>query len=202
MDEEQLLFQLGGEEESEQDFCARKTLGKQRDINEHETELSTKKSEVIKKPLNSAVYTFGAIKENARIRNEQDAVPLLEALKLRILHEEYDKHLFKKELRGRNLLGHEERITMKDGVLMRKYYGEDGSVTHYQIMIPKHIVLELLSTPLVKANKHPGITKMIQECRAKYYFPGLARKLRAWAMSCPDCIANKRIDTRQIRPKI
>ena len=43
---------------------------------------------------------------------------------------------------------------------------------------------------------------MIQDCRAKYYFPGLARKIRAWVTSCPDCIANKRIDTRQIRPKM
>ena len=91
---------------------------------------------------------------------------------------------------------------MKDGVLMRKYYGEDGSVIHNQIIIPKHLVPELLSTLHGKTNKHPGITKMIQECRAKYYFPGLARKIRAWVTSCQDCIANKRIDTRQIRPKM
>ena len=68
---------------------------------------------------------------------------------------------------------------MKDGVLMRKYYGEDGTVTHHQIIIPKHLVSELLSSLHGKTNKRPGITKMIQECRAKYYFPGLARKIRA-----------------------
>ena len=43
---------------------------------------------------------------------------------------------------------------------------------------------------------------MIQESRTKYYYPGLARKIRAWVTNCPDCIANKRIDTRQIRPKM
>ena len=43
---------------------------------------------------------------------------------------------------------------------------------------------------------------MIQESRTKYYYPGLARKIRAWVINCPDCIANKRIDTRQIRPKM
>ena len=43
---------------------------------------------------------------------------------------------------------------------------------------------------------------MIQECRVKYYFPELARKVRAWVTSSPDCIANKRIDTRQILPKM
>ena len=200
-DEEQLFFLPDEKDESEQEIFARKALSKRRALDEHERELSTKVTEVIKIPLNSAVYSFGAIKENARIRNEQDADRLLKALKQRISHEEYDKHLLKTEPRGRNLLRHEERIIMKDGVLMRKYYGEDGSVTHNQIIIPKHLVPELLATLHGKTNKHPGI-KMIQECRAKYYFPGLARKIRAWVTSCQDCIANKRIDTRQIRPKM
>ena len=95
------------------------------------------------------------------------------------------------------MLRHEETIIVKDGVLMRKNYGEDGTVTHHGILIPKHIVPELLSTLLGKTNKHRGITKMIQESRTKYYYPGLARKIRAWVINCPSCMANKRIDTRQ-----
>ena len=202
-DDEQLFSLPDEEDESEQEIFASKALSKQRAQEKDEKDLSTKVTEVIKIPLNYAVYSFGAIKENARIRNEQDADPLLKALKLRISHDEYDKHLLKTEPRGRNLLRHEERIIPKDGVLMRKYYGEDGSVTHNQVIIPKHLVPELLSFTLHgKTNKHPGITKMIQKCRAKYYFPGLAQKIRAWVTSCPDCIANKRIDTRQIRPKM
>ena len=94
-DEEQLFFLPDEEEESEQKVFARKALSKQRAIEEHEKDLSTKVTEVIKIPLNSAVYSFGAIKENARIRNEQGADPLLKALKLRISHEEYNKHLLK-----------------------------------------------------------------------------------------------------------
>ena len=201
-DEEHFFFLADEEAESEQKIFAKKALSKQRAIDEHEKELSTKVTEVIKIPLNSAVYSFGAITENARIRNEQDANPLLKALKLRISHEEYDKHLLQTEQRGRNLLRHEERIIMKDGVLMRMYYGEGGTVTHNQIIIPKHLVPELLSTLHGKTNKHQGITKMIQECRAKHYSPGLARNFRAWVTNCPVCIANKRIDTRQIRPKM
>ena len=202
-DEEQLFFLSDEEEESEQGTFARKALSKQRAVDEKEQQnLSTEITEAVHIPLNTAVYAFGAIKENARIRNEQDADPILKALKLRLLHEEYDKHLLKTEPRGRNLLRHEERIIVKDGVLMRKYYGEDGTITHHQILIPKHIVPELLSTLHGKTNKHPGITKMIQESRTNNYYPGLARKIRAWVINCPDCIANKRIDTRQIRPKM
>ena len=144
-DEEKLFFLPDEGDESEQEIFDQKALSKQRALDEHERELSTKVTEVIKIPLNSAVYSFG----------EQDADPLLKALKQRISHEEYDKHLLKTEPRGRNLLRHEERIIMKDGVLMRKYYGEDGSVTHNQIIIPKHLVPELLSTLHGKTNKHP-----------------------------------------------
>ena len=201
-DEEQLFFLPDEEEESKQEIFARKALSKQRAIDEHEKEKSTKVTEVIKIPLNSAVCTFGKIKENAKIRNEQDADPLLKTIKLRLLHKEYDKHLLKTEPRGRNLLRHEERTIMKDGVLMRKYYGEDRSVTHNQVIIPKHLVPELLSTLHGNTNKHPGITKMIQECRAKCYFRGLERKITAWVTNCSDYFANNRIDTRQIRPKM
>ena len=175
---------------------SKKTLSKQRGVDEKEQQnLSTEKTEAVHIPLNTAVYALGAIKENVRIRNEKDADPILKALKLRLLHEEYDKHLLKTEPRGRNLLRHEERIIVKDGILMRKSYGEDGTVTHHQTLLPKHIIPELLSTLHGKTNKHPGITKMIQESWTKYYFLGLARKSRAWVINCPDCIANKRIDT-------
>ena len=167
-DEEQLFFLPDDEEESEQEIFARKALSKQRAINENEMDISTKVTEVIKIPLNSTVYTFGAIKASARNRNEQDADSILKALKLHIIHEEYDKHLLKTEPRGKNILRHDERLIMKDGVLMRKYYGEDGTITHNQIIIPKHLIPELLSTLHGKTSKHPGITKMIQECRARY----------------------------------
>ena len=112
-DEEQLFFLPDEEEESEQEIFANKALSKQRAQEEHEKDLSTKVTEVIKIPLNSAVYSLNPIKENARIRNEQDADLLLEALKLRISHKKYDKHLLKTEPRGQNLLRHEERIIMK-----------------------------------------------------------------------------------------
>ena len=80
---------------------------------------------------------------------------------------------------------------------MRKYYGENGTVTHHEVIVP-----ELLSTLHGKTNKHQGITKMIQGCRPKVYFPRLARKINPWVTSCSDGIANNRIDTRQKRPKM
>ena len=60
---------------------------------------------------------------------------------------------------------------------MRKY-NEDETVTYLQIIIPKHIVPEQLSTLHGETNKHRDITKLIQEYRTKYSYPGLARKIQ------------------------
>ena len=95
--EGQQFFLPDEEEESEQESFARKALSKQRASDKKGKEMSTKVNEVMKKPLNTAVNLFGAIKETACIRNEGDADPLLKALKLRILHEENDKNFFKTE---------------------------------------------------------------------------------------------------------
>ena len=85
---------------------------------------------------------------------------------------------------------------------MRKYYGECGQVIHHQILIPEHLITELLKAIHGQMGKHPGITKMIQECRSKYYYPGLAKKIRQWVMQCEECIKYKRINNSQIRPKM
>ena len=85
---------------------------------------------------------------------------------------------------------------------MRKYYGECGQVTHHQMLIPEHLITELLKALHGQMGKHPGITKMIQECRSKYYYLGLAKRIRQWVMRCEDCINYKRINNSQIRPKM
>ena len=87
---------------------------------------------------------------------------------------------------------------MKDGILLRKNYSKDATETSHQVLTPKHIVTEPLSTLHGETNKHPEITKMIHECQTKPYYPGLAWQIRAWVINCPDFIANKRIDTRQM----
>ena len=67
---------------------------------------------------------------------------------------------------------------------------------------PTQIIPELLKILHGATAKHPGITKKIQECRAKYYHPGLARHIKKWVAVCQECIKYKRVSTRQIRPKM
>ena len=79
-----------------------------------------------------------------------------------MIYAEYDKHL-QTDPKAKRILVHENRLIVKDGILMRKYYGERGQVTHHQILIPEHLITELLKAIHEQMGKHPGTTKMIQE---------------------------------------
>ena len=94
--------------------------------------------------MNKASYTFAAIKEDARIRFEQDTDIVFKAIKRKLICEEYNKHLLQTDPNAKRLLVHENRLIVNDGVLMRKYHGECRQVTHYQILIPEHLITELL----------------------------------------------------------
>ena len=95
-------------------------------------------------PITKASYTFGAKKENARIRFEQDTDLVFKAIKRKLICEEYDKQLLQTDPKAKRLLIHEDTLIVKDGILMRKYYGEFGQAKHHQILIPEHLITELL----------------------------------------------------------
>ena len=179
-DEEQLFFLPERTIETKEETLLQKEQARQNARDEEMTKikLSIKKTTPI--PINKASYTFGAIKEDARIRVEQDSDLVFKAIKRKLICEEYDKHLLQTNPKAKLLLVHESRLLVKDGILMRKYYGECGQVTHHQILIPEHLITELLKAIHGQMGKHPGITKMIQECRSEYYYPGLAKRIKQW----------------------
>ena len=178
-DEDEQLFFLPDETiETEGEIFLQKEKARQnvRDEDTTKSKLAIKETNPI--AINKASYTFGAIKEDARIRVEQGSNLVYKAIKKKLICEKYDKNLLQTDPTAKRLLVHENRLMVKDGILMRKYYGESGQVRHHQILIPEHLITELLKIIHGKMGKHPGITKMIQECRSKYYYPGLAKRFK------------------------
>ena len=76
--------------------------------------------------------------------------------------------------RALQYIAQEYRIILKDGLLSRQCSDESGKVKHLQVLFPEHLVDTFIEALHGMNNKHPGITKVIQRCREKYYFPGLA----------------------------
>ena len=102
-------------------------------------------------------YSINATKASARIRVEQDTDLVLKNLKLKILGQPHDDVILATDRRYKNYKANEDRIIVKDGLLVGKYYGETGSVKYYQILIPKHLVNEVLRNLHGEFGKHLGI---------------------------------------------
>ena len=46
------------------------------------------------------------------------------------------------------------------------------------MLLPKHLVQELLQAIHGTAHRHPGVSKKLQEIRQKYYYPGVAKHVK------------------------
>ena len=149
---------------------------------------------------NTKSYSLHGIKANARIRVEQDADLVLKTLKLKILGQPHDDVLLTTDRQFKHYKALENRIILKDGLLLRKYYGETGSVQYYQILMPKQLVNKVLQSPHGEFGKHPGITKTIIDYREKYFYPRMAQLIREWVMSCEKCFRELRINPQFTRP--
>ena len=105
------------------------------------------------------------IRANARIRVEQDVDLVFKNKKLKILGQLHDNILMMIDSRYKNYKANEDPITPKDSLWIRKYFGETGSVKHYQTLIPKYLVNEVLCSLHGEFGKHPGISTTINAHR-------------------------------------
>ena len=151
---------------------------------------------------NTTSYSLHGIKANARIRVEQDADLVLKNLKLKILGQPHDDVLLTTDCRFKHYRANEDRIILKDGLILRRYYGETGSVKYYQTPIPKQLVNKVLRSLHGEFGKHPGITKTIIAYKQKFYYPRMAQLIKEWVMSCEKCIREVRINPQLMRPPL
>ena len=165
-DEEQFFFtHADNTNESEEQTLERKEQSRQNAkqwaANEESPALRTSMKEFTKIDGNTTSYSFNGIKANARIRVEQDIDLVLKNMKLTILGNPYDEVLEMTDSRYKNYKANDDRINLKDGLLIRKYFGEIGSFKYYQFLIPKQLVKEVLHSLHGEFGKHPGIYETI-----------------------------------------
>ena len=206
-DEEQFFFTHANDSpESEEQTLERKERSRQNAkqwaVNQELPVLKTTEKEFTKIDGNATWYSINGIKANARIRVEQDVNLVLNNLKLKILGHPYGEVLMMTDSRYKNYKANEDRIILKDGLLIRKFFGETGTVKYCQILIPKQLVNGVLRSLHGEFGKHPGISKTIIAYREKYYFPKMAQLIREWVISCEQCIRESRIDRSLTRPPL
>ena len=138
----------------------------------------------------------------SRIRIEQDSDPTLLNFKRELLALPFDEQIFFNDARYMLYSRNKKRIIIKDDILYRHYYNDIGEVSHLQVLLPGQILKVLLQSLHGTAGKHPGISKMMQEIRQKYYFPSIATYVRNWVHDCEICIQDKRIKNTRITPEL
>ena len=148
-DEEQFFFtQTSDQDETEKQTPQRKKPSQKKAaewvVNQEPTLIKPSIKQFTKVDGKTTSYSITGIKTSARIRVQQDADLVFKKLKLKILGQPYDVVLLATDRRFKHYKANEDRIILKDGLLMRKYYGETGSVKYYQIRIPKQLVNEVL----------------------------------------------------------
>ena len=134
------------------------------------------------------------------MRQQQDQDNVLRNYKLRLLKEPHNAQLLATDTRAAKYSAQANRIILKDGLLYRQYYDHAGKVKFLQILLPEHLVDSFILAHHGQANQHPRIAKVKQQCREKYYYPGMAARIAHHISRCTDCMQTKRTDKRSITP--
>ena len=138
----------------------------------------------------------------SRILIEQDSDPILLNFKREMLGLPFDEQSFLNDARYMHYSRNKRRIIIKDDILCRQHYNDLGAVSLLQVLLPGELLKVLQQSLHGTAGKHPGISKMMQEVRQKYYFLSIATYVKNWVRDCEICIQDKRINNTRITPEL
>ena len=149
----------------------------------------------------TTIVTIAQLKPS-RIIIEQDSDPTLLNFKREILGLPFDEQILLNDACFMHYCRNKKRIIIKDEIQCRQYYNDIGEVSHLQVLLPGQLLKLLLQSLHGTAGKHPGISKMMQETRQKYYFPSIATYVRNWVRDFEICNQDKRIKNTGITPEL
>ena len=150
----------------------------------------------------TTIVNIAQLTKPSRILIEQYSDPTLLNFKREMLGLPFDEQILLNDARYMHYSRNKRRIIIKDDILYRQYYNDTGEVSHLQVLLPGQLLKVLLQSLHGTAGKHPGISKMMQEIRQKYYFPSIATYVRNWVRDCEICIHDKRINNTRITPEL
>ena len=194
--EKDQIFYTDDDEETEEQLWQRKKEARSNPTNQIpeftldklSTQIQTPTLQKLAKPITMAI--------------EQNNDITLQQLRLKLQKEENSETILQQDPRYRHYCRQLDRLSVHADIIYRDYYDETGSVQFCQVLLPKHLVTELLQSFHGTANKHPGISKMLHEIRQKYYYPGVAKIVKQWVQGCEICIKDKRIANASITPEL
>ena len=197
--QEEQIFYTNDDDETEEQLWARKeAIRKNPATDEPTVTIQTLSTNLVKQHPDIQVR----LRKTNQIIIEQSKDAVLQQLKAKLLHEEYSENLPHQDTRYRHYANNLEPIVLKDEILTRQYFDETGNVKYHQILLPQHLLQELLQSLHGTAHKHPGFPKMLQEIRQRYYYPSMAKHVKKWVEGCEECARDKRVPNATITPEL
>ena len=142
------------------------------------------------------------LRKTNQIIIEQSKDAVLHLLKAKLLYDEYSENVPQQDARYRHYANNLQRIVVKDDTLTRQYFGETGNVKYHHILLPQHLLQELIQPLHGIAHKHPGKSKMLQEIRHRYYYPNMAKHAKRWVEGCEQCAKDNKVPNATITPEL
>ena len=187
--QEEQIFYTNDDDETEEQYWARKeAIRKIPAIDEPAVTIQTVSKNLIKQQTEIQVR----LQKTHQIIIEQSKDAVLQHLKAKLLHEEYSENVLQQVARYRHYASNLERIVVKEEILTRQHFDETGNLKYHRILLPQQLLEELLQSLHGTAHKHPGISKMLQEIRQRYYYPNMAKYVKKWVEGCEQCVGDKR----------
>ena len=135
-------------------------------------ELSWKKpciTEFTKIDGNTTLYYLHGTKANARIRVEKDADLVLKNINCKLFGQPHDEVLLATDRRFNHYKAHQDHISLRVGLFVRKYYRETVNFKCHQILIPKWLFAEVLWSLHREFEKDTGGTKAVIVYGEKFF---------------------------------
>ena len=199
MTQEEQIFYTNDDDETEEQYWARKeVIRKNPAFDEPTVTIQTLPTNLVKQHPDIQVR----LRKTNQIIIEQSKDAVQQQLKAKLLHEEYSENLLQQDARYRHYANNLERIVLKDEILTVQNFDETGNVKNHQILLPQHLLQELLQSLHGTAHKHPGISKTLQEIRQRYYYPSMAKHVKRWVEGCEQCAGDKRVPNATITPEL
>ena len=123
-------------------------------------------------------------------------------LNAKFQNEEYFEDIQQQDIRYKHYLNNLDRKVLKNEIVTRQYYGDTGQIKYRQILLPKHLLKELMQAIHGTAHRYPGFSKMLQQIRQKYYYPGIAKHVKKLKEGCETCARDKRVPNITIPPQL
>ena len=196
--EEQIFYKDDDDETEEQYWAGKEAIRENPAVDEPTVTIQTPSTNLAKQHPDIQVR----LNKTNQIIIEHSKDGVLQQLKAKLLHEEYSENLLQQDARYRHYANNLERIVLKDEILTRQYFDETGNVKYHQILLSQHLLQELLQSLHRTAHKHPGISKMLQEIRQRYYYPSMAKHVKKWVEGCEECARDKRVPNTTIMPEL